>query len=148
MAIMKTLEKLSSKNLDKFRMALVDFGGDRKVALSNVEGKDFTEITNLLVSTFTEDGAPAVTSELLKSIRCYYRAKKLDNKIAKLKSSADKTLVAPAETETDSAGAAGCIGCFKGLARAKGRTAHSKDDKIAKLKSSAAKSGSSSTSRN
>ncbi|XP_077411667.1 uncharacterized protein LOC144042668 isoform X1 [Vanacampus margaritifer] len=125
MAIMNSLETLSRKNLDKFRSALVDRRGDRKVPLSKVENKDVTEITDVLVSTFTEDGAPAVIIELLNDIQCRNEAKKLNDKIAKLETSTDKS----------SAGA-------------KGRTAHSKggsnntsnqDDKIAKLKSSAAK---------
>ncbi|XP_077414187.1 uncharacterized protein LOC144043946 isoform X3 [Vanacampus margaritifer] len=120
-AIMNSLENLSGKNLDKFRVMLVDRRGDRKVPLSKVEGKDYTEFTNVLVSTFTEDGAPAVTSELLESIGCFQEAKELDDKIAKLKSSAAKTVAAsaPAATAAGSAGAAGGNAYYQGSPVAK-----------------------------
>ncbi|XP_077414186.1 uncharacterized protein LOC144043946 isoform X2 [Vanacampus margaritifer] len=119
-AIMNSLENLSGKNLDKFRVMLVDRRGDRKVPLSKVEGKDYTEFTNVLVSTFTEDGAPAVTSELLESIGCFQEAKELDDKIAKLKSSAAKIAAsAPAATAAGSAGAAGGNAYYQGSPVAK-----------------------------
>ncbi|XP_077411669.1 uncharacterized protein LOC144042668 isoform X2 [Vanacampus margaritifer] len=124
MAIMNSLETLSRKNLDKFRSALVDRRGDRKVPLSKVENKDVTEITDVLVSTFTEDGAPAVIIELLNDIQCRNEAKKLNDKIAKLKSSAAKTIAAPAATVTDSAVATSCIACYQGSAVFSSVTAH------------------------
>ncbi|XP_077383338.1 apoptosis-associated speck-like protein containing a CARD isoform X2 [Festucalex cinctus] len=114
MVIMNVLENLSENNLAKFRMALVDRRGDRRVALGKVERKDFMEITNVLVSTFTEDRAPSVTAELLRSIKCFDEAEELDNEIAKLKSSAGK-IAASAAAET-----AACT--------AAGGTAHSKEE--------------------
>ncbi|XP_077415793.1 apoptosis-associated speck-like protein containing a CARD [Vanacampus margaritifer] len=90
MAIMNSLENLSTANLSKFCSALVDRGGEQEVPLNKVENKDITIITNVLVSTFTEDGAPAVVIELLNDIQCRNEAKKLNDKIAKLKSSAAK----------------------------------------------------------
>ncbi|XP_019719441.1 apoptosis-associated speck-like protein containing a CARD isoform X2 [Hippocampus comes] len=84
MLIADVLENLSKKNFEKFGMALMARGGDRKVAFSKVEDKNFMEVTNVLVSTFTEDDAPAVTSELLKSIKCFNEAKELDEQMAEL----------------------------------------------------------------
>ncbi|XP_077431389.1 apoptosis-associated speck-like protein containing a CARD isoform X2 [Vanacampus margaritifer] len=108
MVIRESLENLSVTNLAKFRAALVDRRVAPRVALSKVEGKDYLDITNVLVSTFTEDGAPAVTAELLKSIKCNDEAKELDDEIAKLKSSAGKIAAsAAAATAAGSAGAAG-----------------------------------------
>ncbi|XP_077415826.1 pyrin domain-containing protein 1-like [Vanacampus margaritifer] len=90
-AIQNSLENLSAENLGKFRSALVDRGGEQEVTRAKVENKDVTEITDVVVSTFTEDGAPAVVIELLNDIKCCDEAKKLDDKIAKLKSSAAKS---------------------------------------------------------
>ncbi|XP_019719440.1 apoptosis-associated speck-like protein containing a CARD isoform X1 [Hippocampus comes] len=103
MLIADVLENLSKKNFEKFGMALMARGGDRKVAFSKVEDKNFMEVTNVLVSTFTEDDAPAVTSELLKSIKCFNEAKELDEQMAELfpKSSTRKT---PAGTNASSNG--------------------------------------------
>ncbi|XP_061633184.1 uncharacterized protein LOC133479793 [Phyllopteryx taeniolatus] len=98
MVIANLLENLSKKNYDKFCMALVDRRGERKVALGKVEDKNFLEVTNVVVSTFTEDGAPAVTSELLTLIGCLEEAKELDTLIAQLpsKPSSGKTAAASA----------------------------------------------------
>ncbi|XP_061676726.1 apoptosis-associated speck-like protein containing a CARD isoform X1 [Syngnathoides biaculeatus] len=82
MAIADSLENLSKDNFKKFCMALVDRRGERRVAFSKVEDKTYLEVTNVLVSTFTEDGAPALTSELLKLIGCSEEAKQLDNRIS------------------------------------------------------------------
>ncbi|XP_061737904.1 apoptosis-associated speck-like protein containing a CARD isoform X1 [Nerophis ophidion] len=78
--ILNTLENLSKANFEKFCQALVDRRGDRRVPLSKVEGKNFLAVTNVLVSTFTEAGAPAVTSELLRDIDCLDDAENLDAK--------------------------------------------------------------------
>ncbi|XP_061676727.1 apoptosis-associated speck-like protein containing a CARD isoform X2 [Syngnathoides biaculeatus] len=78
MAIADSLENLSKDNFKKFCMALVDRRGERRVAFSKVEDKTYLEVTNVLVSTFTEDGAPALTSELLKLIGCSEEAKQLE----------------------------------------------------------------------
>ncbi|XP_061737905.1 apoptosis-associated speck-like protein containing a CARD isoform X2 [Nerophis ophidion] len=75
--ILNTLENLSKANFEKFCQALVDRRGDRRVPLSKVEGKNFLAVTNVLVSTFTEAGAPAVTSELLRDIDCLDDAENL-----------------------------------------------------------------------
>ncbi|XP_051922232.1 apoptosis-associated speck-like protein containing a CARD [Hippocampus zosterae] len=110
MLIADVLENLSKKNFEKFGMALVARGGDRKVAFSRVEDKNFIEVAHVLVSTFTEDDAPAVTSELLKSINCFDEAKKLDEQMAELfpKSSRSRT---PAGTNAEKAGCSGDTTC-------------------------------------
>ncbi|XP_037128902.1 apoptosis-associated speck-like protein containing a CARD isoform X8 [Syngnathus acus] len=72
------LEDLSKINFKKFCDALVDRRGDRKVAKNKVQDKDFMDVTNVLVSSFTEDETPAVVIELLKSIKCFDEAKNLE----------------------------------------------------------------------
>ncbi|XP_037128901.1 apoptosis-associated speck-like protein containing a CARD isoform X7 [Syngnathus acus] len=86
------LEDLSKINFKKFCDALVDRRGDRKVAKNKVQDKDFMDVTNVLVSSFTEDETPAVVIELLKSIKCFDEAKNLEDLIAEHfpKSSASK----------------------------------------------------------
>ncbi|XP_037128895.1 apoptosis-associated speck-like protein containing a CARD isoform X2 [Syngnathus acus] len=102
------LEDLSKINFKKFCDALVDRRGDRKVAKNKVQDKDFMDVTNVLVSSFTEDETPAVVIELLKSIKCFDEAKNLEDLIAEHfpKSSASKATAA-----TAAAGAAGETTC-------------------------------------
>ncbi|XP_061885877.1 apoptosis-associated speck-like protein containing a CARD [Entelurus aequoreus] len=78
--ISETLENLSKANFEKFCQALVDRRGDRRVPVSKVEGNNFLAVTNVLVSTFTEAGAPAVTLELLRDIDCMEDAENLEAK--------------------------------------------------------------------
>ncbi|XP_077455006.1 apoptosis-associated speck-like protein containing a CARD [Stigmatopora argus] len=68
--IVDSLENLSKENYAKFCMVLVDRKGERRVPQSKVEKQSRLEVTNVLVSTFTEADAPAVVSELLKYIVC------------------------------------------------------------------------------
>ncbi|XP_077431387.1 apoptosis-associated speck-like protein containing a CARD isoform X2 [Vanacampus margaritifer] len=105
--IVKSLENLSKNNWKKFRMALVDRRGDRRVGLSKVEDKDICDVVEVLVSTFTLNGTPAVTCELLESIDCFNEANEL-NRIAELfpNSSTGKN-TAVAATAAGTAGAAG-----------------------------------------
>ncbi|XP_077455008.1 apoptosis-associated speck-like protein containing a CARD [Stigmatopora argus] len=68
--IVDSLENLSKGNAERFCMALVDRRGECRVPLSKVDKQSRLEVTNVLVSTFTEAEAPAVVSELLKYIGC------------------------------------------------------------------------------
>uniref|UniRef100_A0A3Q3DFW2 Pyrin domain-containing protein n=1 Tax=Hippocampus comes TaxID=109280 RepID=A0A3Q3DFW2_HIPCM len=77
LAIADTLENLSKADYDKFCMFLVDGHGERRVPLSKVEGKNFLEVTNVLVNFFTEDEAVVITWELLMLIGCLQQAKEL-----------------------------------------------------------------------
>ncbi|XP_077383420.1 apoptosis-associated speck-like protein containing a CARD isoform X2 [Festucalex cinctus] len=103
MLIVKSLENLSKINWKKFRLALVERPGDRRVPLSKVEDKDIFEITDALVSTFTADTALAVTCELLESIDCFNEANELNDQIAEMfpKSSTSKTVAATAAGTAD-----------------------------------------------
>uniref|UniRef100_A0A667WP83 Caspase a n=1 Tax=Myripristis murdjan TaxID=586833 RepID=A0A667WP83_9TELE len=76
-AIKDALEDLTEKKLNKFRAALLDRRGDKRVKTNAVEGQDFLVIADALVSTFTESGALQVTVELLTEIGCNEEAKKL-----------------------------------------------------------------------
>lgn len=76
-AIKDGLENLKKKDLDKFRSALLDIREEPRVPVSKVEGQDFLGITDVLVQTYSEDGAARVTLELLKEIKCFDDAKML-----------------------------------------------------------------------
>ncbi|KAM9806135.1 apoptosis-associated speck-like protein containing a CARD isoform 2-T2 [Syngnathus typhle] len=64
----------------------------RRVEENKVRRKDYIDVTNVLVSTFSENGTPAVVIELLEKIGCSDEAKDLDDRIAEPlpKSSASK----------------------------------------------------------
>lgn len=76
-AIKDTLENLGKENLRKFRSALLDRREEPRVPVSKLEDKDFLGISDVLVTTFCEDGAARVTLELLKEIKCFDDAKTL-----------------------------------------------------------------------
>nr|XP_049586509.1 uncharacterized protein LOC125975256 [Syngnathus scovelli] len=68
---------LSKENFKRFVKALVNRRGNIKVSKNKVQDKNFMDVTEVLVSTFTEDKAPAVVSELLITIKCADEAEKL-----------------------------------------------------------------------
>lgn len=76
-AIKNRLENLGKQNLDKFRSALLDRREEPRVPVSKVEDRDFLVITDVLVSTFREQGAAEITLELLKEIGCSDDAEQL-----------------------------------------------------------------------
>lgn len=76
--IEETLEDLSKENVEKFREKLIDRREEPRVRRSKVEGKKRAGIANVLVSTFTEEGALRVTLEILRKIYCYQEAKELE----------------------------------------------------------------------
>uniref|UniRef100_A0A3B4XJ80 Pyrin domain-containing protein n=1 Tax=Seriola lalandi dorsalis TaxID=1841481 RepID=A0A3B4XJ80_SERLL len=67
--IAETLEDLSKAKFDKFVHHLLDRREDPRVKCNSVEGKDYLGVTDVLVSTYTETGAPRVVCELLREIR-------------------------------------------------------------------------------
>ncbi|XP_077577645.1 uncharacterized protein LOC144199701 [Stigmatopora nigra] len=79
MAILNSLENLSKDDYGKFCMALVDRRGERRVPKSKVEERSRVEVTNVLVSTFTEADAPSVVSELFRVIGCFQEAQELES---------------------------------------------------------------------
>ncbi|XP_070768301.1 apoptosis-associated speck-like protein containing a CARD [Enoplosus armatus] len=66
MALANTLEDLTKQNFDKFCHQLLDRRGEPRVRRNRVENKNFLDITDVLVSTFTESGALQVAVELLR----------------------------------------------------------------------------------
>ncbi|XP_077576836.1 uncharacterized protein LOC144199217 isoform X2 [Stigmatopora nigra] len=92
--ILDSLENLSKEDYAKFCTALVDRGGERKVPKSKVEDLQRLEVTNALVSAFSEADAPGIVSELLESVGCVDEAKKLEAAITEFDK---KSLNAPPE---------------------------------------------------
>ncbi|GAA6220462.1 apoptosis-associated speck-like protein containing a CARD [Lates japonicus] len=76
-ALKDTLEDLSQQNFKKFCSHLLDRREEPRVKRNRVEGKDFLDVTDVLVSTFTETGALRVAVELLKQIECTEEATRL-----------------------------------------------------------------------
>ncbi|MEQ2233979.1 hypothetical protein ILYODFUR_027261 [Ilyodon furcidens] len=72
-----TLEDLSNQNFEKFYYHLLDRRQEPRVGRSKVEGKTRLEIVDVLVSTFTEEGAVGVTEEILREIGCNSEAETL-----------------------------------------------------------------------
>lgn len=64
-AIQDFLENLTAGNFKKFCQALVDRSDKPRIATSKVEGKDFLDVTNVIVTTFGEAKALDVVIELL-----------------------------------------------------------------------------------
>nr|XP_033958353.1 apoptosis-associated speck-like protein containing a CARD [Pseudochaenichthys georgianus] len=76
-AVKRMLSNLSTLNFDNFRNELVHRKTEPRVALNRVEGKSFLEITEVLISTFSETGAVEVSAELLGEIDCNIEAAQL-----------------------------------------------------------------------
>lgn len=74
---MSALEDLSKDNFDKFCHQLLDRREAPRVKRNKVEGKSRLEISDVLVSHFTEEGALRVTVALLKAIGCRNEAEEL-----------------------------------------------------------------------
>ncbi|XP_019130213.1 apoptosis-associated speck-like protein containing a CARD isoform X1 [Larimichthys crocea] len=75
--IADALEDLEPEHLEKFRHQLLDRKGESRVRRAMVKDKNYMDLADVLVSTFTEDGAVKVTEELLKEIGCLGAAKDL-----------------------------------------------------------------------
>lgn len=71
------LSNLSTLNFDNFCYELVNRKKEPRVARNRVEGKSFLEITEVLISTFSETGAVEVSAELLNEIDCNKEAAQL-----------------------------------------------------------------------
>lgn len=75
--IADALEDLEPEQLEKFRHQLLDRKRESRVRRAMVKDKNYMDLADVLVSTFTEDGAVKVTEELLKEIGCHGAAKDL-----------------------------------------------------------------------
>lgn len=71
------LEDLKKQDFEKFCHRLVDRREEPHVRRNRVEGKNFLEIADVLVSTFTEPGALKITLEILRDIDCNEDATRL-----------------------------------------------------------------------
>ncbi|KAK9514208.1 hypothetical protein VZT92_027689 [Zoarces viviparus] len=100
------LANLSKENFEKFRDELLDREEEPQVNRNQVEDKTYIVVTDVLVSTFTETGAPAVVAELLKQIGCNNDGEKLEKEISGQSSNPGSS-----DTVRPSAGAeGGCTG--------------------------------------
>ncbi|XP_061145574.1 uncharacterized protein LOC133161242 isoform X1 [Syngnathus typhle] len=105
--VMAALENLTDDDFKKFCDALVNRPGEKKVAKSKVQDQPRLDVTNVMVSTFTEDETPTVVIELLESINLCDEAKKFGEEIAKIpKPSPPKATAATATTAATAATAA------------------------------------------
>ncbi|GAA6220463.1 uncharacterized protein LOC108899583 [Lates japonicus] len=78
-AVAEALEDLTRDDFDKFCHQLRDRRGEPRIKHRDVEGKHFLDITDLLVSRFTEYGAGKVAVETLRQINCNQVAETLDS---------------------------------------------------------------------
>uniref|UniRef100_A0A3P9DSK0 PYD and CARD domain containing n=1 Tax=Maylandia zebra TaxID=106582 RepID=A0A3P9DSK0_9CICH len=76
-AVADTLEDLEKGNYEKFCHQLLDRREPPRVKRNKVEDKSRLQVTDALVSIFTEEGALRVTLEILKQIGCSEEAKEL-----------------------------------------------------------------------
>ncbi|KAF1388303.1 hypothetical protein PFLUV_G00088800 [Perca fluviatilis] len=70
MALAEMLEDLKKQDFEKFCHRLVDRREEPRVRRNRVADKNFLEIADVLVSTFTEPGALQVALEILREIDC------------------------------------------------------------------------------
>ncbi|XP_076733165.1 caspase-8 isoform X2 [Maylandia zebra] len=78
-ALADTLENLSKGDFERFCHQLLDRREEPRVKRNRVEGKSRLQITDVLVSTFTEERALTVVLEILKAIGCNQLAKELED---------------------------------------------------------------------
>ncbi|CAK6958905.1 hypothetical protein EPR50_G00060910 [Scomber scombrus] len=76
-ALADMLSDLKKQDFEKFCHRLLDRREEPRVRRNQVEGKSLLEITDVLVSTFTEQRALDVAVEILKQIGCNQAAREL-----------------------------------------------------------------------
>ncbi|XP_078143198.1 uncharacterized protein LOC139917902 [Centroberyx gerrardi] len=86
--ILDMLEDLRETQLRKFRTQLLDRREEPRVRRNAVENKDIFDISDVLVSTFTEAGALTVTLEILREIDFSEEADRLAKATSGLSSTA------------------------------------------------------------
>lgn len=77
MVLADTLDDLSKQNFEKFCHQLLDRRDGPQVRRCRVEEKSRLDIVDVLVSTFTEDGAARVTEDILRDMNCNQEAETL-----------------------------------------------------------------------
>ncbi|RVE63139.1 hypothetical protein OJAV_G00164670 [Oryzias javanicus] len=65
-ALKKCLQKLSSNEFKSFTEELLDRGGEPCVYRNQIEDKDYAEVTNVMVNTFSESNVLRVAVEVLR----------------------------------------------------------------------------------
>ncbi|XP_024114332.1 NACHT, LRR and PYD domains-containing protein 1b allele 5 isoform X2 [Oryzias melastigma] len=65
-ALKKCLQKLSSKEFKEFTDSLLDREGEPRVYKNQIEGKDYMEVTNVMVNVFSEKNVLSVAAEVLR----------------------------------------------------------------------------------
>ncbi|KAM8735556.1 apoptosis-associated speck-like protein containing a CARD isoform 2-T2 [Acanthopagrus schlegelii] len=97
-AIKNCLENLREKDFKKFCDALI---ADAGIATSRVEGKDFLDVTNVVVTNFGEAKALDMVIELLEDNGCKEQADALVAETKELTSKAGSSKSAGASAGTD-----------------------------------------------
>ncbi|XP_036929640.1 apoptosis-associated speck-like protein containing a CARD isoform X2 [Acanthopagrus latus] len=97
-AIKNCLENLREKDFKKFCDALI---ADAGIATSRVEGKDFLDVTNVVVTNFGEAKALDMVIDLLEDNGCKEQADALVAETKELTSKAGSSKSAGASTGTD-----------------------------------------------
>uniref|UniRef100_A0A3B4VIL6 Uncharacterized LOC111233688 n=1 Tax=Seriola dumerili TaxID=41447 RepID=A0A3B4VIL6_SERDU len=75
--VRETLGHLKKAQFEAFVEVLLDRREEPRVKCSDVEGQGYLQVTNVLVSTFTERKAPQVVADILREIGCEEEADKL-----------------------------------------------------------------------
>uniref|UniRef100_A0A3B4X609 Pyrin domain-containing protein n=1 Tax=Seriola lalandi dorsalis TaxID=1841481 RepID=A0A3B4X609_SERLL len=75
--VRETLQNLRKAKFEAFVEALLDRREEPRVKCADVEDQGFLKVTNVVVSTFTEQKAPQVVAEILREIGCGEEAEKL-----------------------------------------------------------------------
>lgn len=101
-AVSETLDDLGKEDFKNFCHHLLDRREQPRVKRNKVEDKSYREVTDALVSTFTEEGALPVVIEILKRIGCNGEAKELEEATA-----GKSSKPAPTDASSGAAGAAG-----------------------------------------
>ncbi|XP_003451301.1 apoptosis-associated speck-like protein containing a CARD isoform X1 [Oreochromis niloticus] len=101
-AVAEALEDLKKEDFEKFCHQLLDRRQQPRVKRNKVEDKSRLQVTDALVSTFTEEGALTVVLEILKQIGCSDEAKELEEATG-----GKSSKPAPTDTSSESAGGAG-----------------------------------------
>uniref|UniRef100_A0A671VE10 Pyrin domain-containing protein n=1 Tax=Sparus aurata TaxID=8175 RepID=A0A671VE10_SPAAU len=69
-ALADTLEDLSKRDFEKFCHEILDRREEPRIRRNRLEGKNYLDVVDVLVCTFTESKALQVTVETLRQIDC------------------------------------------------------------------------------
>lgn len=76
-ALVDVLEDLTSDNFKRFCFELIIHNEVPRVKRIKVEGKSHLDVADAMVSTFTDEGALRVATEILNQINCNAEAERL-----------------------------------------------------------------------